>query len=464
MSPDSLSAPARAPARRSGRNPVPQRYAVDVPASREPSPIQRARARRFAPLSRRARYWSAGRAGSFAAVAIVFAASARDQPRPSLIIVALLVAAYAVAWRLEFETATGVTVPNVLALVPMFVLLPPGLVPLAAVTGGLLGDLFAEQRWRRMLGTLVGGWSFVAPALLLAVVVPEPGWRGAPLYALAVALWVVTDAVGMYVQQRVVRRNVDARVANVLRMYAIEGPLALLAFLGALESDRFAYAFLAPFGVVFVFRELVSERRHRIEQQAELARAYHNTARLLGDMIEVDDRYTGLHSRGVVATALAVADALGLDPAERRRTELAALLHDVGKIRTPKEILHKAGPLSPAEWAIVREHPAEGARMLAEVGGYLADIGELVRHHHERFDGGGYPDGLAGDRIPLGSRIVCACDAFSAMTTDRSYRKALPVAAALSELERGAGTQFDPAVVRALVAVVRADEQERAAS
>jgi putative nucleotidyltransferase with HDIG domain len=341
--------------------------------------------------------------------------------------------------------------------VPMFVLLPPGLVPVAAVAGGLLGDAFAAQRWRRMLGTLVVAWSFVPPAILLAVLDPGRGWRDAPVYGLAVALWVVADAVGMYVQQRVVGRNADARVDNVLRMYAIEGPLALLAFLGALESDRFAYAFLAPFGVVFVFRELVRERRHRIDQQAELARAYHGTARLLGDMIEVDDRYTGLHSRGVVEMALAVADALGLEPAERRRTELAALLHDVGKIRTPKAILHKPGPLSPAEWAIVREHPAEGARMLAEVGGYLADIGDLVRHHHERYDGGGYPDGLAGDEIPLGSRIVCACDAFSAMTTDRSYRAALPVSAALAELERGAGTQFDPAVVRALVGVVWAE-------
>ena len=226
-----------------------------------------------------------------------------------------------------------------------------------------------------MLGTLVFAWSFVPPAILLAVLDPGHGWRDAPVYALAVALWVVADALGMYVQQRVVRRNAEARVANVLRMYAIEGPLALLAFLGALESDRFAYAFLAPFGVVFVFRELVRERRHRIEQQAELARAYHGTARLLGDMIEVDDRYTGLHSRGVVEMALAVADALGLDPAERRRTELAALLHDVGKIRTPKEILHKPGP--------------------AVAGG----VGDRARA-----SGGGRADAGRGRRLPGGHR------------------------------------------------------------
>ena len=266
---------------------------------------------------------------------------------------------------------------------------------------------------------------------------------------LAVALWVVTDAVGMYVQQRIVRRNAEARVANVLRMYAIEGPLALLAFLGALESDRFAYAFLAPFGVVFVFRELVSERRHRIEQQAELARAYHGTARLLGDMIEVDDRYTGLHSRGVVETALAVADALGLDPAERRRTELAALLHDVGKIRTPKEILHKPGPLSPAEWASSASTRPRARACWPRSAATWPTSASSCATTTSGTTAAAIP--TAGGRTdPARRAIVCACDAFSAMTTDRSYRTACPSRRRSSELERGAGTQFDPAVVRAL--------------
>ncbi len=425
---------------------------------RETGSIVDARARRRRPLSRRARWWSAGRAGSFLLVAVLMALPALDEPRPEPLVVVALVGAYALAWRIEFETGTGVVVPNVLGLVPMLVLLPPGLVPLAGALGAVLGDAFAEQRGRRMLGALVAGWALVPPALVVALLQPEQGWRDAVVYALAVAAGIAADAGGMVLQQRVVNGNRDARVGNVLGMYRVEFPLALLAFCGALESDRFRFAFLVPFAVVMVLRELVRERRQRISQAGELAQAYHGTARLLGQVIDADDRYTGVHSRGVVEMALAVAVALGLDADEQRRTELAALLHDVGKIRTPKEILHKPGPLTPDEWEIVRRHPAEGAAMLDEVGGYLAGIGELVRHHHERYDGGGYPDRLAGAEIPLPARIVCACDAFSAMTTDRPYRRALPLAAAVAELERGAGTQFDPVVVAALRTIVRADD------
>ena len=173
-----------------------------------------------------------------------------------------------------------------------------------------------------------------------------------------------------------------------------------------------------------------------------------------GDVVEADDAYTGEHSRDVVELTLGVADALGLSAQERRDAEFVALLHDVGKVRIPNEIINKPGKLTPEERAIIETHTIEGERMLHRVGGLLGEIGRLVRSCHERWDGTGYPDGLAGEEIPLVARIVCCCDAFNAMTTDRSYRKGMPLEEALAEVERCAGTQFDPQVVEALVAYV----------
>ena len=147
---------------------------------------------------------------------------------------------------------------------------------------------------------------------------------------------------------------------------------------------------------------------------------------------------------------MAVADELGLDARERRAVEFVALLHDVGKVRIPKEIINKPGALTDEERAIINMHTIEGEHMLKKVGGLLGEIGTIVRSCHERWDGGGYPDGLAGGDIPLIARIVACCDAFNAMTTDRPYRAALPLGEALAELERGSGGQFDPAVVEAL--------------
>ncbi len=153
------------------------------------------------------------------------------------------------------------------------------------------------------------------------------------------------------------------------------------------------------------------------------------------------------------SSTLQVADALRVDEETRRGAEFGALLHDVGKIQIPNAIINKPGPLDDDEWVVMKTHTIEGQRMLERVGGVLARVGVVVRASHERWDGGGYPDGLAGEEIPLAARIVSACDAYNAMTTDRSYRRALPVADAVAELERCAGSQFDPAVVEALIEI-----------
>ena len=151
-----------------------------------------------------------------------------------------------------------------------------------------------------------------------------------------------------------------------------------------------------------------------------------------------------------------VAQALALNPDEVERVETAALLHDIGKVGIPDSILHKNGPLDDDEWALMKEHPVIGERILRAIPG-LGGVARIVRHEHERWDGEGYPDGISGDTIPIGSRIILACDAYHAMTSDRPYRQAMSHGDALRELRKSAGTQFDPQVVEALLGCLYGD-------
>jgi len=159
--------------------------------------------------------------------------------------------------------------------------------------------------------------------------------------------------------------------------------------------------------------------------------------------------------------AKTVAGALGLDEVEIERIGHAALLHDIGKVGMPDRVLHKPGPLAGEEWDVMREHPVVGERILRSIPG-MGCVANIVRHEHERFDGTGYPDRLAGEEIPLGSRIILACDAYHAMTSDRPYRAAMAHDHAVAELVRCAGSQFDPRIVSALVGLLgRGDSQAR---
>ncbi len=162
------------------------------------------------------------------------------------------------------------------------------------------------------------------------------------------------------------------------------------------------------------------------------------------------DRYTGDHSEEVLKLVEQVARELGLDDDEVDRVRAAALLHDIGKVAISDDILNKPGPLDPDEWRVMKDHTIIGERILRAIPG-LGSVARIVRHEHERWDGGGYPDGIAGEAIPIGARIILACDAYHAMTSDRPYREAMTHAQAIAELSRNAGTQFDPQVVEALV-------------
>jgi putative nucleotidyltransferase with HDIG domain len=169
----------------------------------------------------------------------------------------------------------------------------------------------------------------------------------------------------------------------------------------------------------------------------------------IGDLAASLDRRDGAtarHSRAVVGSACAIGRALGLEPAALTELEVAALLHDIGKVAVPDSILNKPGPLTPEERAVMMQHPTWGADVLARIPG-LEAVATIARYHHERWDGTGYPHGLSGTRIPLASRIIAVADAYNAMTSDRPYRQAMPVEEAVAELRAGAMWQFDPGVV-----------------
>jgi len=208
----------------------------------------------------------------------------------------------------------------------------------------------------------------------------------------------------------------------------------------------------------------------------ERARSYENleetfvsTVEALANALEANDEYTSTHTRWITDMALRVGEALGFDGVALKRLELGALFHDIGKIGIPTSILLKPGPLSSDERALIEMHPELGERILEPID-RLAEVRTIVRSCHERWDGGGYPDGKTGDEIPVEARIILVCDAFHAMTTDRPYRKRLAVAEACRRLREGAGTQFDPAVVDVFlslpleVPVPHAAEDERLAS
>ncbi len=204
---------------------------------------------------------------------------------------------------------------------------------------------------------------------------------------------------------------------------------------------------------VVVFDESVveslsaQERITKLEEQSHLA-----TVRALAAAVDARDPLTQFHSRNVAVLAVMLAEEVELNPDKRGLIEIAALLHDIGKIGISDRVLRKRGPLTAAEMRHIREHPGLGEKILGST--QLVEVLPWVRHHHERWDGTGYPDGLAGDAIPLEARLLCICDAYDAMTTARPYRSSLSSTAALQELDLCIGTQFDPILTEAFIRLV----------
>ncbi|MBI2864952.1 MAG: HD-GYP domain-containing protein [Chloroflexi bacterium] len=195
--------------------------------------------------------------------------------------------------------------------------------------------------------------------------------------------------------------------------------------------------------------------------QAEGTGARGDTIQALAAAVDAKDPYTRGHSERVTHYAVLAAEDLALGKQERETLRRAAVLHDVGKIGVDERILRKPVALDPGEWLEMCTHPEKGAHMVEHIEG-LAETRPAIRGHHERLDGHGYPDGLRGDQIPLGARIIAVADAFDAMVTDRPYRKALGVEFALSELMRVSGTQLDPEVAAAFVRAFEAKDKSLA--
>jgi HD-GYP domain-containing protein (c-di-GMP phosphodiesterase class II) len=296
-------------------------------------------------------------------------------------------------------------------------------------------------------------WHAVGPALVFSLAgLATPRWSDWVVLVAAMCAQIGCDLVATVAREWLREAEIPRLPVRLL------GPVYLtdicltpigLAIAFAAVGHPAAALIALPLGGLLMF--FARDRRARMAAAVELSRAYRGTALLLGDVVEADDAYTGSHSRDVVELVMAVGPRMGLDEDQLRNLEFAALLHDVGKIAIPNEIINKPGPLDDEERAIINTHTLEGEKMLLNVGGVLADVGMIVRSCHERYDGLGYPDGLAGGAIPVEARIVMCCDAFNAMTTDRPYRSALPLEEALGELRTHRGTQFDPDVVDALL-------------
>src|SRR4051794_474820 len=193
--------------------------------------------------------------------------------------------------------------------------------------------------------------------------------------------------------------------------------------------------------------------QERIDLVARLEAAWLGTAEALAAALEAKDSYTADHASSIAELAVEVGAEFGMDEEALRDLRYGAIFHDIGKIAIPDAILNKPGPLTPAEFEVIKRHPIVGEQILAPVP-FLEQVRRVVRHDHERWDGKGYPDGLKGRQIPIGARIVLVVDAFHAMVSDRSYRKGMSEESARLELRAHSGTQFDPDTVEAFLRVL----------
>jgi len=399
-------------------------------------------------------------AALFLVVATALAVFLPSERNTDPVLIAALVAGHAFVSRIRFEIGNGYVTPEQLTLVPLVLLTPLPYVPLLVMLSAVLASVpdSVKGYWHRdrWLGFIADGWSPVGAVIVLAALAPgSPDVKFGGIYVLAFVAQMAGDLGWSIVRDQLID---GVRPRETLRdglvAWRIDAVLAPVAFFVALQAAQHPWALLSIPPLVWLLRVFSREREQRYHATLELHRAYRGTVMLLSDVVEFEDAYTAEHSRSIVDLAHAVADELGIEGQDFQELEFAALLHDVGKIAIPKEILNKPSSLTDEEFEIMKTHTIEGQFMLDRVGGLLGRVGEIVRSCHERWDGSGYPDGLSGEAIPLAARIVFVCDAYNAMTTDRVYRSALTQQEAIAELARNSGTQFDPNLVAAMLKVV----------
>jgi HD-GYP domain-containing protein (c-di-GMP phosphodiesterase class II) len=398
-------------------------------------------------------------AATFVVAAVALAVFGHSVRSFSISATVVTVVAYVAAAQVRYPVGSAWTAPTQLVFVPMLFVLPTPFVPLivgACSVADQLPQAFAGRlSAARALAGVGDSFYSLGPALVLVLLDGQVfTWAHWLLFLIAFLAQIAVDAGAGLSRTWFAEHVAPSAQLPMLWLYATDACLSCIGLLVAASAVEQPGLVLLTLPLVAMLWLLARERRQRLDFGLALSTAYRGTATLLGYVVERDDQYTGAHSRDVVDLSRSTTAMLGLSASQRRAVEFVAMLHDVGKIFVPKEILHKPAELDPYEWQVIRAHTVQGERILKQAGGALARVARYVRSSHERFDGHGYPDGLAGEAIPIESRIVSVCDAFSAMTTDRPYRAALPIDAALEELRDCAGTQFDPQVVSALERVV----------
>ncbi|MDO8682009.1 MAG: response regulator [Armatimonadota bacterium] len=240
---------------------------------------------------------------------------------------------------------------------------------------------------------------------------------------------------------------------SVVLMTDGSGTEAARSAVGCGASDYVSKPLDTPHLLLVLERNLERRKVDAGQLYRERSQVLFSAIKALAAAIDAKSFYTATHSSRVTTLCLAAGSVLGLSSADMATLELAAQIHDIGNIGTPDEVLDKPGTLTDVEWVDILRHPDVGSSILSHVPG-LTQVSSIVRHHHERYDGGGYPDGLSGDAIPLLSRVVAVADAYEAMTSERPYRHAKSHVDAIKELRANARTQFDPIILECFIAAV----------
>ncbi|MEU6991822.1 HD-GYP domain-containing protein [Streptomyces sp. NPDC046465] len=332
-------------------------------------------------------------------------------------------------------------------------LLPPSAAALVALPGALLARVDRHPRWLRRLwraaqlalAAWASAWVYGAlggPAAGAAPDFPYVLWpAGAAVLAFSGVLTVLDGGILVTAERlpaRTAWRGLFLRILAPVTVHGLAG-LMMAVLWASPYGPPAALLVLLPMGVsCWVFAQYHRERA-----------AHQATIRALVQAVDIKDRYTRGHSERVGRASVMIARELGLDDERVEVLRFAGILHDVGKLGVPTRLLRKDGPLTPDERRIIELHPEYGHEMVRGIG-FLGEARAAILHHHERIDGSGYPYGLTGPQIPQCARVVAVADAFDAMTSTRSYRRARPVEAAVAELSRCAGAQFDPEMVGAL--------------
>lgn len=393
-------------------------------------------------------------AAAFAASAVIV-----SMKGPSLGDLLLLGLAIPAGWlRVKLEPAGFLTLAPVVVFAGVLLTAPYIPVLIAALSAFVSARLFASRTWLRTMEEM---GEEAIPALIAVLLIM--GTTRFPPHALPnpVGLLSFALAVVVYITTRFVLAAIRANLAEGIGIlgFLFAGGKSLLVnllffavvALGMSYLTR-TYGSLGYFALALATIALV-ESYQPYKLLSEQKDVLYSSLAMIAQAIDLKDAYTGKHARDVSGIAVRITRSMRLPEAEVEKIRIAGILHDIGKIGVSGRIIRKPAKLDPDETLAMRRHPVIGAEIMQPVE-LLSEAAEIVRHHHEHLDGSGYPDGLKGEEIPIGSRIVLVADAFNAITTDRPYRRGRSKEEALEVLKEHAGRQFDQKVVRALESII----------